>query len=114
MSGPSGYCSVIAGFDPAIHPYEEDECAGRAHASRSRRVDAPLLPRRRRPGPLRAAEALERLGHCEHADVVEAAADDLHADGKALCVVSAIDGDGGVFRHIPWYGVADVLEGLVR
>src|SRR5690348_8395882 len=69
-----------------------------------------LVGRRRRPRPLRAAQALERLGHAEHADVVEAAADDLDADGKTLNIEAAVDGDGGVLRHIPRYGIADVLE----
>jgi len=40
------------------------------------------LTRHLRPRPLRAAQGLKRLGHAEYADVVEAAADDLHADRK--------------------------------
>jgi hypothetical protein len=41
---------------------------------------------RRRAGPrlLRPAQALKSLGHAKHADIVKAAADDLHADGKTL------------------------------
>src|SRR6185312_8175738 len=73
----------------------------------------PSLLRRRRPRPLRAAQALERLGHAEQAEIVEAAADNLHADRKTLFVITAIDGDGRVLCHIPWHGIADVLERLV-
>ena len=36
------------------------------------------------PRLLRAAQAFERLRHAEHAEVVKATADDLHADRKAL------------------------------
>src|ERR1700746_1828336 len=69
------------------------------------------LPLRRvRPRFLRAAQALERLGHCQHAEIVEAAADDLHADREALGVIAAIDRHGGIFGHVPWHRVADVLE----
>src|SRR4051794_13402150 len=47
-----------------------------------------LLPWRGRPRLLRAAQGLERLGHAEHAEIVETPADDLHADRKALFVVA--------------------------
>ena len=53
-----------------------------------------LLCRRARPGLLCAAQALERLGHAEHADIVEAAADDLRADGKAVGVEAACEVTG--------------------
>src|SRR5215813_14854886 len=72
-----------------------------------------LLLRRRGPRLLRAAQAFKRLGHGEHADVVEAAADDLHADREAVIVVSAIDRHGRVLRHVPGHGEADMLERLL-
>src|SRR5947208_6586329 len=72
-----------------------------------------LLLRRRGPWPLRAAQAFERLGHAEHAEIVETAADDLHADRETLGVVTAIERDRGIFGHIPRHGKADVLERLV-
>src|SRR6266403_6316974 len=68
-----------------------------------------LFLRWRGPRPLRAAEAFERLGHAEHAEIVEAAADDLHADREALRVITAIERDRGIFGHIPRHGIADVL-----
>src|SRR5215470_8808402 len=72
-----------------------------------------LLLRRRRPRLLRAAQAFEGLGHCQHAAVVEAAADDLHADRETRRVISAIDRDGRILRHVPGHGVSDMLERLV-
>src|SRR3979490_1774289 len=69
--------------------------------------------RRHRPRPLRAAQALERLRHSEHAEIVEAAADDLHADRKTAATNAAMYRDGRIFRHVPRHGVADVLERLV-
>src|SRR5258707_15745008 len=69
-----------------------------------------LLLRRDRPRLLRAAQALERLGHAEHAEIVKALSDDLHADRKALFVVAAIDRGGRVLRHVPRHRVGDVLE----
>src|SRR5215471_14359541 len=71
-----------------------------------------LRLRRARPRPLRTAQAFESLTEREHADVVEAAADDLHADRKAVLVIAAVDGEGRIFRHVPRHGVADVLERL--
>src|SRR5579872_3541972 len=66
--------------------------------------------RHARPRPLRAPQAFKRLAHAEHTEIVEAAADNLHADRKARCVVSAIDQIGGIFRHVPWNRVSDMLE----
>src|SRR3954469_16792379 len=74
---------------------------------------ATLFRRRDRPRLLRAAQAFERLGHAEHAEIVEAAADDLHADRETFAVVTAIERDRGIFGHIPRHGKADVLERLV-
>src|SRR5215468_710490 len=72
-----------------------------------------VLPLRRAwPRSLRIAQAFEGLTEREHADVVEAAADDLHADRKAVLVIGAVDGEGRIFRHVPRHGVADVLERL--
>src|ERR1700681_1681401 len=71
---------------------------------------AVLLLRRTGPRLLRPAQALERLRHAEHAEIVEAAADDLDADRKALGAKTAIDRDSRIFRHVPRHGVADVLE----
>src|SRR5215218_8979657 len=48
-----------------------------------------LFLRRRGPRPLRAAQGFEGFGHAEHAEVVEAAADDLDADRETLGVVTA-------------------------
>src|SRR4051812_41109858 len=45
-----------------------------------------LFLRRHRPRLLRAAQAIERLGHAEYAEIVKTAADDLNADRKALLV----------------------------
>src|ERR1700732_4794537 len=69
-----------------------------------------ILTRHPRPRPLRVSQAFERLGHAEHADVVEAAPDDLYADRKALRVITPVDRDGRVFGHVPRHGVADVFE----
>src|ERR671921_386428 len=69
-----------------------------------------LSDRRSRPRPLRSSQGLKRLRHSEHAEVVEAAADDLYSDWKALLVIATIDRDGGVFRHVPRNGIGDVLE----
>src|SRR5215469_16547897 len=66
-----------------------------------------------RPRPLRATQALERLRHRQHAEVVKAAADDLHANRKALGVVATIDRYRRILGHIPRHGVADMLERLV-
>src|SRR5437899_12060626 len=66
--------------------------------------------RRARPRPLRTAQALERLRHAEHAEIVEAAADDLHADRKSAVAKAAVDRHGGIFRHVPRHSVADMLE----
>jgi hypothetical protein len=41
-----------------------------------------LFRGRARPRPLRTPHGLERLCHGEHAEIVEAAADDLDADWK--------------------------------
>src|SRR6202049_1732332 len=71
---------------------------------------AVLTLRRPRPRPLPATQALERLRHAEHAEIVEAAADDLDADRKAPGAEAAIDRGGRVFRHVPRHGVGDVLE----
>src|SRR5215475_10552054 len=72
-----------------------------------------LLFGRAWPRLLRAAQSLEGLGHGEHAEIVEAAADNLYADREAVGVVAAVDRHGRVLRHVPRHGVADVLEGLV-
>src|SRR4051812_30327705 len=71
-----------------------------------------LYLRRRRPRLLRPAQSLECLRDPQHADVVEAAADDLHADRKTFCVVAAVDRGRRILRHVPGHGVADVLERL--
>jgi hypothetical protein len=57
-----------------------------------------------------ARASLERLRYAEHAEVVEAAADDLNADRKAAFAEAAVDRGGRIFRHVPRHGVADVLE----
>src|SRR6202451_4785207 len=69
-----------------------------------------VLLRRRRPRLLRPAQALERLRHREHAEIVEAAADDLDADRKTLGAKTAIDRDSRIFRHVPRHCIGDVLE----
>src|ERR1700720_1010759 len=71
---------------------------------------AVLFLRRHRPRLLRPAQALERLGHAEHADIVEAAPDNLHADRKTAFTEAAIDRGRRIFRHVPGHSVADVLE----
>src|SRR5262245_316326 len=71
------------------------------------------LLRRLGPRRLLTAQALERLSHRQHAKVVEAASDDLHADRKAVLIVAAIDRERRVFRHVPRHRVADVLERFV-
>src|SRR2546430_17640566 len=70
----------------------------------------PSFCRRAGPWPLRAAQAFERLRHAKHAVIVEAAADDLHADRKSAFAKAAIDRHGRIFRHVPRHGVADMLE----
>src|SRR5258705_5610890 len=57
-----------------------------------------LFLRRARPRPLRTAHGLERLRHGQHAEIVEAAADDLDADRKTACAKAAIDRSGRIFR----------------
>src|SRR4051794_15846808 len=52
--------------------------------------------RRLRPRLLRPAQSLERLGHAEYAEIIEALPDDLHADRKTLPVIAAIDRSGRV------------------
>src|SRR5258708_15011479 len=74
---------------------------------------AVLIFRRHRPRSLRPAQGLERLRHSEYAEIVEAAADDLHADRKTAGVKAAVDRHGWIFRHVPRHGVADVFEWLV-
>src|SRR5690242_11342618 len=69
-----------------------------------------LFPRRAWPGLLRPAQALERLPHGEHAEVVEAAADDLDADREAVGIIAAIDRQRRILRHVPRHGIGDVLE----
>src|SRR6185295_19982133 len=78
----------------STHPTRED-VAGRVKPGHDGAMS--LFLWRRGPRPLRAAQAFEGLGHAEHAEVVEAAANDLHADRKALGVVTAIDRDRRVF-----------------
>src|SRR3954471_1920455 len=73
-----------------------------------------LAYRRNWPRPLLAAQTFEGLGKSEHADIVEAAADDLQADWKALGIVAGIDRDRRVLRHVPRHGVSDVLERRLR
>src|SRR5437868_228814 len=73
-----------------------------------------LIFRRLWPRPLRAAHGLEGPRHSQHADVVEAAADNLHADRETRLVITAIDRERGVFRHIPRHRVADMLERFCR
>ena len=46
--------------------------------------------------------------------LLEAAADDLDADRKALLVIAAVDRQRRILRHIPRHGKADVLERLCR
>src|ERR1700751_1229117 len=83
----------------------------RAQRSNPDFFPAQLLPSRRtRPRSLRLPQAFERFGHSEHADVVETAADDLHADRKARRVVATIDRQGRIFRHVPGNGIADMFE----
>src|SRR6478752_5250726 len=77
----------------STHPTRED-VAGRVKPGHDGAMS--LCVRRRGPRPLRAAQAFEGLGHAEHAEIVEAAADDLHADRETLGVVAAIDRDRGV------------------
>src|SRR5882757_5785650 len=79
-------------------------------ALRAPRNDNKRLFRRRRPRPLRAAQALERLRHSEHTEIVEAAADNLHADRKTAGAKAAVDRGRRIFRHVPRHGVSDVLE----
>src|ERR1700760_3958060 len=64
-------------------------------------VERLLLLRRARPWLLRAAQAFKRLGHREHAEIVKAAADDLHADRESLRVITAVDRHGRILRHVP-------------
>src|SRR5712675_3128051 len=71
---------------------------------------AVLTFRRARPRSLRTAQTLESLCHAEYANVVEAAADDLHADRKSARAKAAVDRDGGIFRHVPGHGITDMLE----
>src|SRR3984893_6030391 len=77
-----------------------------------KKMDARVRPapdnlRRLRPRLRRPPQALERLGHAEHAEIVEAAADDLHADRKAAFAEAAVDRGGRIFRHVPGHGIAD-------
>src|SRR5258705_12483599 len=68
------------------------------------------LFRRTRPRPLRTAQALERLRHAEHAEIVEAAAADLHADRKSPRANAPVDRPGWIFRQFPRNGVAAIVE----
>src|SRR5215470_8889656 len=80
---------------------------GRAFATPER-----LRPRRRDIGERSdAVLRTARPGHDdgEHAEIVEAAADNLYADREAVGVVAAVDRHGRVLRHVPRHGVADVL-----
>src|SRR5258707_14975898 len=75
---------VFALDDPAIHLMKRMDARVRpAHDHRVRCVVL-TLRWRARPRPLRAPQALERLGHSEHAEIVEAAADDLDADRETV------------------------------
>src|SRR5258708_11606253 len=105
----------MPGLDPGIHVFLSIESLKTWMAGTSPAMTgSELFLRRRRPRPLRTAQAFERLGHAEHAEVVEAAAHDLHADRETLLVVAAIDRGGRVLRHVPRHGVADVLKRFCR
>ena len=67
--------------------------------------------RRQRPGPLRAAQGLPGAAQAQHAEIVEALADDLQADRQALAGVARVHRSGGLLRHVEGDRVADVLEG---
>src|SRR4051794_28553799 len=97
----------------SAHPTRKTWMAGTTSPAMTK-VSRNLRLRRRGPRPLRAAQAFERLGHAEHTEIVETAADDLYADRKALRVVTAIDRDRRIFRHIPRHSKSNVLERPVR
>src|SRR5258708_1700094 len=101
---------VIAGLDPAIHRYEGRWMRGSSPRMTVSSLLTVLTFRRALPRPWRTAQALERLGNAEHAEIVEAAADDLHADRKSARAKAAVDRNGGIFRHVPRHSVADMLE----
>ena len=71
--------------------------------------------RRLRPGA-RCAQAhrLEGRGNAQHAEIVEAAADDLQADRQALVAVPAIDRRRRLLRHVEGDRAADVRKGIER
>src|SRR4051812_28452680 len=65
---------------------------------------------RLRPRPLLAANDLEGAGDLQHAQVVEAPARDLHADGQAAGRETAIDRRRRLLGHVVRHGEADVLQ----
>src|SRR5262245_8834996 len=71
--------------------WKKEDVDGRVKPGHDSIGSGRLLLRRRGPRLLRPAQALECLGHAEHADVVKTAADDLHADRKTVLVVAAVD-----------------------
>src|ERR1700680_4506256 len=75
----------------------------------SRRPGMTSFRWRARPRPLRAPQGFERLRHSKYAEIVEAAADDLHADRKSTFAEAAVDRHRRIFRHVPRHRVADVL-----
>src|ERR1044071_3660216 len=84
----------------------------RRHAGQCRRVA--LRPSGIGPGALGGAELLEDAGELEDAGIVEAAADDLDADGEAAVAGGPVDRGGGLLGHVEWNGEGDVGERVVR
>src|SRR5580692_699754 len=69
-----------------------------------------LGPRPRRAG----AHRLEGGSDAQHAEIVEAAADNLHADRQALVAIAAIDRERRLLRHVEGDGEADMRKRIER
>src|SRR5215207_7108540 len=67
-----------------------------------------------RPGPPVRAHRLPGVREPQHADIVEAAADDLETDGQSRRREARIDGGGRLVRHVQGDRVADMLERFLR
>ena len=98
---------VIAGL--------ESECMSVARVFRmDARVKLPrydeILSRRLRPVRDRPARGFPGLRELQHAEIVEAAADDLQADRQPGCRVAGIDRHGRLLGHVGRHREADVLE----
>src|SRR5580704_2400417 len=67
------------------------------------------------PRPYRAgAHRLEGGSDAQHAEIVEAAADNLHADRQALVTIAAIDRHDRLLRHVEGDSETDVGKGIER